>query len=792
LASGAEEYLAAEFLQAQQCGSGLEKRSIVQQLEKTLKKWVLGRSMVDTTECGDGGSVILAGGSYSLGLEDQLDDSDVDLVCLVPNWVAAEAFFDIFPSVLLGADGQAIGVEELSVITTASVPRITCRCKGIKFDLLLSRAAVTTVPAVVSLAQEYLLPARTRTQCAGVDGAPTTERKGCRKGRAIHCLFNGRLTAGMDDWSVRALGGPIVSALFRQLVPNFENFRRTLWFVRRWARSRCIYSNKTGFLGGVGWAILVCFVCQCYPTATPTTLIRMFFHLYSEWQWSAMPVLLTSAQALHAETFRHPVMAVVTPAWPASNAASHVSRATLAVLQRELMRGWALMQVAGANNLPTTQLMNSSPKISTQNPEVENRSQAQEQATILTWGTICSAVQSPDERKSMVGEFVYGLVEKRFPTLAGKITGMLLQMDLQELCRLTSEEGLLEPALQLCCVALQDAGIVVEDAKTRQPQQAGGEILEGEQAATAASTPLQGGPFAQILDKSHLMQRYQYFVRVDVVERQRTAGGSSDCVQSKKTSKKQLKNNNRAKRWASKQQLFVEFVASRLNKLVLALDALPGVALVHPVDQPCQDTGAESQMGMKELSREVGRHVTGGTCDASTMQQMRNIKGGSFWLGVETAEFCEEEELTRMIKPVLAYFLATETAQPQPRRSCVDATQVVSVTQHVEAAVWSAPMTGMMPMAAGEYCAAMGLYHDAAALHQQQQWEEQGPGWWHRPEQQQQQHWQQSRQVSLSELQPRQCKKLWKKSKKNKMAAQENGRGALLPSMRVRAAGRAA
>jgi poly(A) polymerase len=247
--------------------------------------------------------------------------SDIDVVLIAPNRVTRQHFFT---SLVERFRAESSWITSIDLVTDAIVPIIAMKCDGIDIDLSFGSIKLSKVPEVIT----------------------------------------DDLLKDLDEESVRSCNAVRVAHNIIELVPksNTGAFRQALRFVKAWGKNRGIYSSKFGFPSGIGWALLVAYVAQCYPNQNACGLVSRFFRVYSKWfkpdpKQSGQPntaIFLT--ESLTPATYVGPcwdpkshtkdaqaLFPVITPANPYANSCYNVTQTTLRILCAEFARGQEIL-----------------------------------------------------------------------------------------------------------------------------------------------------------------------------------------------------------------------------------------------------------------------------------------------------------------------------------------------------------------------------------------------------------------------------------------------------------------
>lgn len=285
------------------------REAVLGRIDEVVKCWVkqLTRQRGYTDQMvEDANAVIFTFGSYRLGVHGP--GADMDTLCVGPSYVNREEDFFIILHDMLAEMEE---VTELQPVPDAHVPVMKFKYQGISIDLLYASVSRLIVPEDLDIS-------------------------------------DGSVLDNIDEQTVRSLNGCRVADQILKLVPNVEHFRTTLRCLKFWAKRRGVYSNVTGFLGGVNWALLVARVCQLYPNAIPSMLVSRFFRVYTQWRWPN-PVMLCP---IEEDELGFPIwdprknprdrthhMPIITPAYPCMNSSYNVSKSTLRVMMDQFHHG---------------------------------------------------------------------------------------------------------------------------------------------------------------------------------------------------------------------------------------------------------------------------------------------------------------------------------------------------------------------------------------------------------------------------------------------------------------------
>jgi poly(A) polymerase len=241
-------------------------------------------------------------------------ESDVDVLCLCPNFVTRGDFFTSFIE-CIAADSNASMVIS---VPEAFTPVVKFNFCGQAIDMIFATWPSDTVPLEPDLLDDQCL----RFQ---------------------------------DEKGVRSLNGARVAEMILNLVPDQATYTTSLRAIKLWARRRGVYSNVLGFLGGINFAIMVAFICQLFPNACAASIIQSFFKVYAHWVWPnpimiAAPVDYSSSEFSGLTSWnyvknakdRMDIMPIITPAFPQMNSAYNVGMAQFRSIQEEIVRGYRL------------------------------------------------------------------------------------------------------------------------------------------------------------------------------------------------------------------------------------------------------------------------------------------------------------------------------------------------------------------------------------------------------------------------------------------------------------------
>ncbi|KAL3511732.1 hypothetical protein ACH5RR_024449 [Cinchona calisaya] len=303
----------------------VKREEVLTRLKQIVKAWVKDitrlRGYTDQM-VEDANSLILTFGSYRLGVHGP--GADIDTLCVGPSYVTREDFF----YVLHGMLDEIEEVTELQPVPDAHVPVMKFKFDGISIDLLYASIDLLVVPDNLDISD-------------------------------VSVLHN------VDEATGRSLNGCRVADQILKLVPNVKHFRTVLQCLKFWAKRRGVYSNVTGFLGGVNWALLVARVCQLYPNAVPSMLVSRFFRVYTQWRWPN-PVMLCEIEdnelgfsvwdprKNHWDRGHH--MPIITPAYPCMNSSYNVSTSTLRVMMEQFQFGNKICEDIELNKAQWTSL----------------------------------------------------------------------------------------------------------------------------------------------------------------------------------------------------------------------------------------------------------------------------------------------------------------------------------------------------------------------------------------------------------------------------------------------------
>ncbi|MEO1430386.1 MAG: poly(A) polymerase [Cyanobacteria bacterium J06633_8] len=287
-------------------------------------------------------------GSYRLGVESS--ESDLDVVCQIPTYLSGEDFLKNLQQRLKGL------CESIQLVLDAKVPLLRLKLEGISIDVLYTHILHhCDKPGFFTISQRdiHAFTNRNRVSLREIEQDAkyvytSVDENG---GLGINLKPSKSEMAIIGCWEADFL-----TEFVQEYVP-FNSFQWLLRTVRAWAKSRRIYGNNWGFLGGLSWALLSAWSCQyCDKNHTqPDKLLANFFSRLNQHNWR-QPIALTEAGKQYSLELPRDLLPIITSIEPCQNTARNITRSTAEILRREFARGTELTQEILAGNLDWSSL----------------------------------------------------------------------------------------------------------------------------------------------------------------------------------------------------------------------------------------------------------------------------------------------------------------------------------------------------------------------------------------------------------------------------------------------------
>ncbi len=238
-------------------------------------------------------------GSHAMGAAD--DESDLDLLAVVPSWCEPALFYDEAAAAL----ERIAGVERVQVIESATVPIVRCVVDGVDVDL--QRASR---PA----REERRGPAHyTESDLDSVD--PDSRRA---------------LLSAMDAQALRA-------AVERAGVTH--TYSTLVRRVKRWARARQIAGQAYGWMGGLAYAVLAASSAIRSRASDDEAAFAAFFEHFAGWGGESAVSLGPVGSWVRSA---RDVLPVLAPSSPLRNVTRSMTPSTRSHWRDEVSRARAL------------------------------------------------------------------------------------------------------------------------------------------------------------------------------------------------------------------------------------------------------------------------------------------------------------------------------------------------------------------------------------------------------------------------------------------------------------------